>query len=355
MTETNVAQREAQIFQFLKDGNKNQAKEELANLVIELAKQHNFTEADRLRDRIYEIDAMALNEIIRTGEVIDEEKAKAIGGQHKAVWEPLLTKITEEEFTTLYHATTKKTFSAEAEIVSSGSINDALFFINRGTVEISHYINDEKTVITELHPGKMIGENFFEASLWTVNVNAKSEAEVGLLHRKDLDKLSETFPGLESKLRDFYNNLIEIQAVLAQKEINRRAVPRYETALKVFFQFIDKNGKVGEKPFRADLIDISEGGVAFAIRISKKENCRILLGRTIRITIPLKTGQKQIPMDGRIISVQPFNMMESDYGIHVRLSKRIPGKHLSLFCDIPQEESSEEQQTKLEVGEKDEE
>ena len=352
MTETNIAQREEQIFQFLKEGDQDQAKEQLAELVIELAKQHNFAEADRLRDRIYEIDAMALKEIIRTGEVIDEEKAKAIGGQHKAVWEGLLTKITEEEFTTLYHATIKETFPAGAEIVATGSTNDVLFFINRGTVEISHSIKDEKTVITELNPGKMIGENFFEASLWTVTMNAKSEVEVGLLQRKNLDKLSETFPGLESKLRDFYNNLSETQTILAQKDINRRAVPRYETALKVVFQFIDKSGKIGEKTFRADLIDISEGGLSFAIRISKKDNCRMLLGRTIRITIPLKTGQKQVPLDGRILSVQPFNMMESDYGVHVRLLKRIPTKHLSLFCDIPQEEPSEEQQTKSEAGEK---
>lgn len=344
MTETNIAQREEQIFQLVKDGNKDQAKQELADLVIELAKKHNFSEADRLRDRIYEIDAMALSEIIRTGEVIDEEKAKAINGGHKAVWENLLSKITEEEFTTLYHATIRKTFTAGKVIVTDGSANDALLFVNRGSVEVSHVVDGEKTVITELHPGDMIGENFFEASLWTLTLTALGEVEIGMLPRKDLDKWSETFPGLESKLKDFYNQGPELQKILNQKDINRRRAPRYELSRKIFFQFLDKEGKAGEKSFRADLIDISLEGLSFAIRISKKENCRMLLARTVRLTVPLKSGKKQVHLDGRILSVQPYNMLESDYGVHVRLLKPIPETHLSLFCDITPEEPVEEEQ-----------
>lgn len=345
MTDNNIAQREEQIFQLVKDGNKDQAKQELADLVIELAKKHNFSDADRLRDRIYEIDAMALSEIIRTGEVIDEEKAKAINGGHKAVWENLLSKITEEEFTTLYHATTRKTFSAGKIIVTSGSANDALLFVNRGSVEVSHVVDGEKTVITELHPGNMIGENFFEASLWTLTLTALGEVEIGMLPRKDLDKWSETFPGLESKLKDFYNQGPELQKILKQKDINRRGAPRYDLSRKVFFQFLDKEGKVGEKSFRVDLIDISVEGLSFAIRISKKENCRMLLARTVRLTVPLKSGKKQVHLDGRILSVQPYNMLESDYGVHVRLLKPIPETHLSLFCDITPEEPMEEEQS----------
>ncbi|MDH4317849.1 MAG: cyclic nucleotide-binding domain-containing protein [Desulfobulbaceae bacterium] len=343
MTDSTITQKEEQIFQLVKDGNKDQAKRKLADLVIELAKQHNFSDADRLRDRIYEIDAMALSEIIRTGEVIDEEKAKAINGGHKAVWENLLSKITEEEFTTLYHATTRNTYPAGQVIVTSGSTNDALLFVNRGTVEVSHVLDGEKTVITELHPGNMICENFFESSLWTLTLTALGEVEIGMLTRKNLDKWSRTFPGLESKLKDFYNQSPELRKILQQKNINRRGAPRYEVSRKIFFQFLDKEGKVGEKSFRADLIDISLKGLSFAIRISKKDNCRMLLARTIRLTVPLKSGNKQVHLDGRILSVQPYNVLESDYGVHVRLLKPIPETHLSLFCDITPEEPTEKE------------
>ena len=56
----------------------------LAEQVKSLAREGNFKEAERLREKLLENDPMALSHIVSTAEVIEEEKTKYLDQGHLA-------------------------------------------------------------------------------------------------------------------------------------------------------------------------------------------------------------------------------------------------------------------------------
>jgi hypothetical protein len=59
--------------------------------------------------------------------------------------------------------------------------------------------------------------------------------------------------------------------------------------------------------------------MSFLVRISTKDNTRLLLGRNMRITIPVGGNPAHLHIDGMAISIQPFQLQESgDFSIHIK-------------------------------------
>ena len=63
----NLIEKEELIQNCLEQGNKESAVKLLFDLVVDCAKEKNFEAAEAMRSRIFEIDAMAFSEIIRSG------------------------------------------------------------------------------------------------------------------------------------------------------------------------------------------------------------------------------------------------------------------------------------------------
>ncbi|BCO08198.1 hypothetical protein GF1_05740 [Desulfolithobacter dissulfuricans] len=320
-SEDGIQRREQEIFALAARGETDKAKKKLVDLVLACARNQDFTNAERLRDRIYEIDPLALREIIRTGEIIEQEKAGAISRDHLEVWADLMDELTTEEFTAIYHELEERSFQPEETIVSQGDINDELFFINQGSIRVSYLRNGRELFIKTLGSGDLAGENFFNASLWTVTLTALSPVSLSVLRRKSFARWHEEFPGLESKLQDFYNRFNDIQSLLKKKNLDRRTYRRFELSRKIQVQMIDARGRKLGRAFRGSLSDISRGGLAFLVRISKKENGRLLLGRTMRLSIPTSDSAELMHLTGTVIGVQPFHLPESDYSIHIRFDE----------------------------------
>ncbi|WP_456386662.1 HEAT repeat domain-containing protein [Desulfolithobacter sp.] len=321
VAENGIQGREQQIFSLAASGETDKAKKKLVDLILTCARNHDFANAERLRDRIYEIDPLALKEIIRTGEIIEQEKADAINKDHLEVWADLMDELTSEEFAAIYHELEERNFQPEEIIVSQGEKNDELFFINQGNIRVSYLQGDRELFIKTLGSGELAGENFFNASLWTVTLTALTPVRLSVLRRKSFARWHEEFPGLESKLQDFYNRFNDIQSMLRKKNLDRRTSRRYEHSCKIQVQMIDAQGKKLGRAFRGSLSDISRGGLAFLVRISKKENGRLLLGRTMRLSIPTSDSDEIMHVTGTVIGVQPFHLPESDYSIHIRFNK----------------------------------
>ncbi|WP_457573980.1 cyclic nucleotide-binding domain-containing protein [Desulfolithobacter sp.] len=320
-SEEGIQRREQEIFALAAKGETDKAKKKLVDLVLTCARNQDFTNAERLRDRIYEIDPLALQEIIRTGEIIEQEKAGAISSDHLEVWADLMDELTTEEFSAIYHELEERSFQPEETIVSQGDINDELFFINQGSIRVSYRQNDRELFIKTLSSGDLAGENFFNASFWTVTLTALSPVRLSVLRRKSFARWHEEFPGLESKLQDFYNRFNDIQSLLKKKKLDRRTYRRFELSRKIQVQMIDARGRKLGRAFRGSLCDISRGGLAFLVRISKKENGRLLLGRTMRLSIPTSDSAELMHLTGTVIGVHPFHLPESDYSIHIRFEE----------------------------------
>lgn len=321
--------RETQIFQLAAAGNTEVAKKQLYDLVVSCARKKDFANAERLRERIYEIDPMALMEIIQSGEVIDQEKSEAIDEDDLEIWSKLLASLTTDEFNALYYSMEERTYKPEETIVSQGTNNDELFFINMGSVRVSYMGGEKEMFLKNLNSGEIAGENFFNASVWTVSLTASQLTKILILKREKLAELERKNPGLESKLRDFFGRTSDINKMLAAKGMDRRVHDRHKLERRIQLQVVDNKDRVLSS-FKGEMTDISQGGFSFIVRITKKENSRLLLGRNIKAAVPV-SGMPDKVFRGTIIGVQAFDLIVSDYSVHVKLSKELDHHSLQVI------------------------
>ncbi|NPA94689.1 MAG: cyclic nucleotide-binding domain-containing protein, partial [Thermodesulfobacteria bacterium] len=321
-----LAEREAAIFRKAARGKTEEAKQELYDLVIECAKNKDFANAERLRERIYEIDPMALTEIIRTGEFIEKEKTGSISPNQLETWSELLELLDPTEFSAIYHELEERSYEAEEIIVHQGDKNDELFFINQGTIKISYNKDGREIFVSTLLRGQIIGENFFDASFWTVTLTALTPVNVSVLKSDSFHRWQEAYPGLEGKLQSFYNKCNTTCQLLRKKGLDRRQYERIQLSRKINIQLLDNRERPIGRKFRGELADISKGGLSYLIRISKKENTRLLLGRTMQVTIPISAEPGHIVITGLAIGVQPYDLLASDFSVHLRFPEPLDQK-----------------------------
>lgn len=317
-----IAKEEQAIFALITQGNREQAKKRLLNLISLTAKAGNFKEAERLRDRIYEIDNMALGEILRAGEIIEDGKKEAIKEEDLEIWGHLTDRLSSEEFQAIYHGFVERKYAPEEILVTQGEKNDSLFFINQGNIKVSHMVGPKELFITALDRGQIAGENFFTPSFWTITLTALTASQVYILRQKTLREWQDRFPGLRAKLLEFYTANNNIQTILEKKGLERRRHQRFTVNRKIQVQPIDSLDNAIGRAFRAETIDISKGGLAFIVRISRQENVRLLLGRRMLVFLPLRDKeQKYTQMKGLVIGVQPYHILENDFSVHFRFDE----------------------------------
>ena len=322
---------EEAIFALAAQGQQVQAKQRLVELIAVMARAGNFREAERLRERIYEIDPMALAEIIRTGEVIEQEKKGAIREEDLSIWARLTDRLSSEEFQTIYHEFNERRYKPEETIVSQGDKNDELFFINQGSVKVSHMTGARELFITTLNRGQIAGENFFTPSFWTVSLTSLTPSRIYVLQQSALQTWQERFPGLRAKLYDFYTASNDIHAMLDRKGLERRRDQRFKLARKIQVQPINNvNAPIG-RGFRAETADVSVGGLAFLIRISKQENARLLLGRRMQVVLPVAGPEPYLYLRGLVIGIQPFHILENDFSVHFRFDQPMEAAELQTI------------------------
>ncbi|MBW1896983.1 MAG: hypothetical protein JRI47_07980 [Deltaproteobacteria bacterium] len=87
---------------YIKEQNIEDAVQLLFDLIVRYAKKRDFVKAEALMQKLSEVDPMALSEIFEAGEIILEEKSKAIDQKHLEVWSDLYNTMTIEERNALY-------------------------------------------------------------------------------------------------------------------------------------------------------------------------------------------------------------------------------------------------------------
>lgn len=285
---------------------------------IEAAKEKDFDSAEMLRDRILEVDPNALTEVIRAGELIEEERSSAISSHHLSIWQDLYDALTTEEFNALYYILQDKDFHPGDVIVEQGKALSCLYFINSGQVRLSCQRGRDEIFLKRVNPGEIIGASpFFNVSVWTVTLTALTKAQVHVLEREKFLELLEQFPGLESCLHDYCTRLDTVPELIKMSGADRRQSARYPMSMLVKHTLLDEYGNPGKRSFKGELADISTGGLSFFIRISRKENARLLLGRAVRTSITINQGEV-VNCTGHIVAVRFQQYVESDYSVHVQ-------------------------------------
>lgn len=300
---------------YLKENKKEQAVEVLFDLIGRYAQAQNFAKAESLREKLFEVDSMALDEIVKSADIIENAKLSAMDQAHTETWSHLYKNLTKEESIALYYGMQTAVYEPEQIIFRQGEMNTNLYLINAGNVKLFYHKDKHAILLNTLGPGDIFGEDtFFTNSTCTTSVMAHSKAKLNIIEKSVLQKWQAEEPNLANKLQDYCAGLEPVKDLLKKKELERRAYPRYEISGSASIQILDKQGS---KVFKGDLEDISASGVSFIMNTSPTA-AETLLGSRLNVKFTLHGAfpEINIDQDGRVVGVhgQLFN----EYYINVR-------------------------------------
>ncbi|MHB8810123.1 MAG: cyclic nucleotide-binding domain-containing protein [Desulfobulbaceae bacterium] len=345
LTAEKIAAGEAEIMALAKTGQRDKARDLLIDLTVACAQGGDMHNANRLRDLLYEVDPMALREIIKVNEIIEQAMSGSVDENFTLAWAGLREALTQEEFLGLYHALDTQEVAQGKAVVQMGSRLDALFLVNKGNLNVVCRADEKNVACKVLEPGSMISENCFQPSLWTVALVTLSPVSLGILRLERFTELEGRFPGIESKLQSFCDKANDLPRLLQEQTLDRRRFARFRADCKITFQVLDKDGKPDERAFKGELHSIAQGGLAFLLRIVKKENRRMLFGRRLVIAVPLPSGT--LTFTGTVVAVTLHDPQEHDYSIHVTFVQPVQEELIRplILPDLePLEEHDEEQE-----------
>ncbi|MBB5347805.1 cyclic nucleotide-binding domain-containing protein [Desulfoprunum benzoelyticum] len=317
----------------LAQGQKETARRMMLDLVFRTARMGNFGQAERLREWLIETDPTALGDIVKSAEIIEEEKKAAVDRGHLDVWKNLYQILTPEEFSTLYHCLEHRRFDDDEIIVSQGTHQTALFFINSGKVKIFFRDGDSDIEVKTMVSGEILGAGvFFDASVWTVSAVSVGQADISILTLRDLLRWHEEYPALKSKLNDFCHKFEDIDRFFRLSDKDRRKDRRISVSGRISIDFLDLLGNSTGQQVNGELFDISAGGVSFFLRLSRKELSRSLIGTSIRIVLPAREiGDAVASCQGVVLAVKGYRLLDNEYSVHVKFDEPISDDRMQLF------------------------
>ena len=317
-----VTEREKLIDQYLSEGNQDAAVKTLFELIVALAKKHDFIKAEALRDRLFEIAPMALNEISKSADIIDEEKSSSIDEEHRKIWADFYSKLNTEEANELYFSMKENTYREGQTIFTIGDNDNNLYFLDRGEAKMI-YSKEKGETLKILEPGDIAGEDtfFYTTAARTVSLIAISNTKMHVLGREHQSRWKVNFPALEQKLHEYYDKSGRVSEILMKKGMNRRRNRRIKIDGKVSAQLLQPSGAPTGKPFLGTLCDISESGLSFTFKLSNNEVAHKLLGAKLKtqLVVPVGGASKKIEQTGKIVGIGYY--VFSDYSIHVRFDE----------------------------------
>ena len=337
-------QQEELVNRYIEEGRTDEAAQLLFEMIIGCAEEKNFQKAESLREKMFDLDPIALNKIVESGEIIDRKKWDAIDRSHLNTWSKLYDALTIEEANALYHSMKRATYDPEQPIVESGKPNARLYFIERGELKTIHEQGKKEILLKILNTGDIVGDDtFFHISDCTTTVITLTPVEIFFLERDSLTKWKDDFPGLEAKVIAYCRKSERTEDLLKQKNLDRRDQRRVLVSTRTELQPLNVFGIPEGNPFKGDLADLSIGGASILIYRSKKEMARELLGRRVNMqAVFLSEGSRlDFDRDGMVIGVS--DRLFNDYAIHVRFEGLLSEDDLdSIERLVSEEEGADE-------------
>jgi CRP-like cAMP-binding protein len=321
---SNTSLDEELIEQYVQDGNTEAAVRLLYELIVKHAKQKNFPKAETLRQKLFDIDPMALTEIIKSAEIIEEEKNVSIDVSHKELWAKLYTLLTAEETNIVYYALKEAAFEPDQPVFRQGQLSPKIYFVNHGDLKLTCRDKDREVLLGTITSGDIVGdENFFLNTVCTTSLIAISSVKVNFLDKAVLAEWEKEHPLLVSKLWDYCEKASKTQVFLEQYHVDRRTQRRVQISGKCQIQIVNATGEAVGRPFYGELGDISVGGMSFLVRITKKETSRMLLGRRVKLVFDLLVAgtEKGMEREGTIVAVR--DRAFEDCSIHIKFKSQL--------------------------------
>ncbi|MFT5698107.1 MAG: hypothetical protein ACI8ZB_000961 [Desulforhopalus sp.] len=324
---------EQQIQRYVKKGEQKEASGLIYDQAVVALSRKDYTVAEMLRDRLLEVNPLALSDVIQLGEMIEEHKSNSITSHHIEIWSELYEEMTSEEFSTLYYALRQENYNKGDVIVKSGETDSNLYFVNSGYISLNCTSGGKEVFLKRMQPSDILGaEQFFSASVWTVSLKALTAVQLHVLDQAKWADVIVAEPDMEDKLQRYCEKYKKIAELLKMSGDERREYPRHPVCLITKNMLLDPYGKKGKRSFNCELIDISKTGLAFTIRIANKDSAKLLLGRQIITTISVD-GKEMSPCSGVIVGVKIHDPDMFEFSVHVKLSKKIDDTSLRKIVE----------------------
>ncbi|MCK5163771.1 MAG: cyclic nucleotide-binding domain-containing protein [Desulfobacula sp.] len=314
-----------QIDELVDQGQKEKAVKVIFNTIVDYAREKQFDKAEKLRERLIEVNSMALNEIINSGEIIETERSKAIDLKHKKIWATLYDEFTTEEANALYFALKKIKINPDKTIIKQGKLSNKLFFIEQGTLKVVYFKNGREMFLKNIIPGEVSGnDTFFPISVATTSAITLEQSTLHYLEREDFDNIVKKYAGFDKKLEQFCKKNVrgEIKDIIKNQGIERRNYNRYKASGKVAVYKLDPNKQPNKIPLYGLLEEFSEGGLSLMIKSSNKAEARLHLGKIVLLKIIFEETGLKLAKNGIVLSVD--NQLFKNYSMSLKLLKPIP-------------------------------
>lgn len=315
---------EALVKEYIRQNNISEAVKVLYQLIVKLAREKNFVKAEEMRNWLFDVDPMALSEIVRSGDVIESEKSSVVANEYIDIWSGLYESLTEEEANALFYSVVNAEYDLNETIIQQGYPNSRLYFVNRGQLKIVYGQNDNEFFLKMLGAGDIAGsETFFPITVSTISLITLSKVKLGYIERDELKNIERRFPLLEKKLLEYCSVGASVDTLINKKGIERRQQERVDVKGKTIVQLLEESNKPLGKPFKGDMIDVSLGGLAFRIKTKKRDTARLLLGRKLKVIAGIVTVDTPIEVSRTGVIIGAKEKKKGLFSIHLKFDSFI--------------------------------
>jgi Cyclic nucleotide-binding domain/PilZ domain len=316
------SEEEAEVYSLLTEDKLEGAKKLLLSLIKKSANAKQFKEAESLRLRLIDIDSMALADIIKAAEYIEDAKTAGVNEDHIIIWSELYDLLSTEEFNEFYHALVHDNYVLEKNIVKQGDQQRHLFFVNKGRVKLYYQEKENEILVKTIGRGQVFGgDSFFNDSVWTLNATSMGSVELSTLAVDDVREWKEAYPALEPKIRDYCKRVSTEQEFFQSSGANRRNEKRYQIDEPVKMELLAEDGTSEKTIIKGIGSDISSGGLSFVSRISRRKHARMLLGRSV--TVSIERDEATTVFQGHIVAVRNLHSVDLGRSVHISFDKEL--------------------------------
>ena len=324
-----LSQDDKKIQDLIEQDKKTEAISLIMDLIRDNAEKKDFAEAERYRQMLLATDSMALREIISAAEIIQEEKSASINETLLSTWEDLIRELSLEEFSALYYATRPRNSTTEEIIAEQGDFLSNLFFVNSGRIQLYTSRNGRDTPFKTVEEGEIFGaDSFFDISVWTYSAKSLG-ATLSVLTWKRLASLKEDYPALQNNLVEYCSRFRTNSDYFEKPSTSRRKFERKKLSGRATMELLSVTGDETGQVARGDLLDISQGGVAFVLRFHRKEYATDLLGKHVRVIIRPDNSISPIQKSGMVKAVRCHDFVGNDYSVHLEFDEILGATEVS--------------------------
>lgn len=286
--------------------------------IVTCVERGDLEGAERLRERLIEVDALALRVIVRASEIIEEARQRGVDQTFHRRWTSLLMRLTPAERTGLFHGLTRREYRTSEFIFEQGMPHSQLYFIESGFALILWRNRGCETALKKLGPGDIVAsDGFFSDSVCTFSLVALGHVKLACFSRERLAGMEQDLPTLKRALYDYVKSNCDVNALVRDRDLNRRSHTRIRLDSGVAVQFLDARGNPQGRPFRGDVSDISRGGSSFLVGIVDSKLARELPGRPLSLVFKLPRTSERIAVAGTIVAV---TRRADGYSLHVQFA-----------------------------------